>query len=137
MNAGVRSPKWILVADDDPVVRDMWADCLTRAGYRVLPADNGFEALGLMQAVVPDLMILDLRMPGLSGEDILKEIRGSALLKGIPVLIISGFLDDEYHFDDGLNIVARLPKPLRVGDLLDTVASALAPKSRELLSPRL
>lgn len=129
INGGTGSRKWILVADDDPAVRELWVEGLTRAGYRVLSADNGLEALGLMQAIIPDLMILDLRMPGLSGEDILKELRGSAMLKRIPVLIISGFLDGDPSVGEGLNIVARLPKPIRMSSLLETVAGALKPRS--------
>jgi len=134
MNAGAGSRKWILVADDDSAIRELWVEALTRAGYRVLSADNGLEALGLMQAIIPDLMILDLRMPGLSGEDILKELRGSAMLKRIPVLIISGFLDGDLSVGDGLNIVARLPKPIRTRNLLEAVAAALSPRSGEIRS---
>jgi DNA-binding response OmpR family regulator len=128
---GAASRRWILVADDDPAVRELWVESLTRAGYRVLSADNGLDALGLMQAIVPDLMILDLRMPGLSGEDILRELRGSATLRRIPVLIISGFLDSDSSVGDGLNIVARLPKPIRVRSLLEAVAAGLSPRYGE------
>jgi CheY-like chemotaxis protein len=101
------------VADDDPLVRDLWCEALTRAGYRTLPAKTGHEAIELMRTIVPDLAILDLRMPGLTGGDVLKYLHDSAALRRIPVLIVSGFLADEpAEAATGLNLVGRLPKPL-------------------------
>jgi CheY-like chemotaxis protein len=56
-------PKWLLVADDDRLVRELWVDALIQAGYRTLQAENGHDAIELMRAVVPHLVLLDLRMP--------------------------------------------------------------------------
>lgn len=121
------APKWILVADDDDTIRELWILTLTRAGYRVLPARNGHDALDLMRAVVPHLVVLDLRMPQMDGAAFLKLLQGSPALRQIPVLIISGFLDDESPRESlGLNIVGRLAKPIRPADLLATVQAALA-----------
>jgi len=123
--------KWILIADDDAGVRALLTDTLTRAGYRVVSASNGHEALDLMRAVVPDLIVLDLRMPEMSGPAFLKALKGSPVLTRIPVLIVSGFLEDESpRASFGLNVVGRLPKPLRLADLLGAVRAALAPAAR-------
>ena len=75
-------PKWILVADDDAVVRDLWTLVLTRAGYRVLTARNGREALDLMRDVIPDLIILDLHMPEMDGPTFLKVLEGARCSSG-------------------------------------------------------
>jgi chemosensory pili system protein ChpA (sensor histidine kinase/response regulator) len=124
-------PKWILVADDDEVVRDLWTLVLTRAGYRVLTARNGREALDLMRDVIPDLIILDLHMPEMDGPTFLKVLEGAPVLQRMPVLIVSGFLEDESpRASLGLNIVGRLSKPLRQADLLAAVQAALAPATR-------
>jgi chemosensory pili system protein ChpA (sensor histidine kinase/response regulator) len=124
-------PKWILVADDDEVVRDLWTLVLTRAGYRVLTARNGREALDLMRDVIPDLIILDLHMPEMDGPTFLKVLAGAPVLQRMPVLIVSGFLEDESpRASLGLNIVGRLSKPLRQADLLAAVQAALAPATR-------
>jgi CheY-like chemotaxis protein len=127
------APKWILVADDDDAIRELWTMALTRAGYRVLAARHGREALDLMRTVVPDLIILDLRMPEMDGPAFLRACEGSPVLERIPLLIVSGFFEDEsLPESSGLNIVGRLPKPLRLADLLDAVRAALAPAGRQV-----
>jgi DNA-binding response OmpR family regulator len=117
--------KWILVADDDPVIREVWAEALNQAGYKTVQARDGREALRLMPKILPDLMILDLRMPGLSGNEVLQQIRQKADLSRIPVLISSGFSDEVYASGQGLNIVGRLQKPQALTAMLDAVRAAL------------
>ena len=118
---------WILIADDDDdLVRTLWAETLTQAGYRTVEARTGREAIELMRTVVPDLMILDLHMPELAGEAVLRHLQGWPVLPRIPVLIISGFLDEEEHdAGDGLNIVGRLAKPQPLASLVATVREAV------------
>jgi CheY-like chemotaxis protein len=126
-------PKWILVADDDDAIRELWTRVLTHAGYRVLTAANGREALDLMRAVVPDLLILDLRMPEMNGSALLDALGRSPVLERIPVLIVSGFLEDESPRRSlGLNIIGRLPKPMRSADLLAAVKTGLASATRRI-----
>jgi CheY-like chemotaxis protein len=122
----VPTSKWILVADDDDAIRVLWTRVLTRPGYRVLPARNGREALDLMRTVVPDLLILDLRMPEMNGDEVLDALGKSPILERIPVLIVSGVLEDESpRRSVGLNIVGRLPKPMRAADLVAAVEAGL------------
>jgi CheY-like chemotaxis protein len=119
-------PPWILIADDDPVIRDLWAAALRQAGFRTAQARDGREALDLLRTLLPDLMILDLRMPGLSGTAVLELVRLRPALAWIPVLILSGFLDQEPVLDHGLNIVGRLPKPQALQAVVDAVRAGLA-----------
>ena len=116
---------WILIADDDPRIREVWADALGRLGYRTAQAQDGREALALMTKVLPDLMILDLRMPGLSGHEVLQRIRERPDLARIPVLIDSGFPDEPHESGPGLNIVGRLQKPQTLREMLAAVQAAL------------
>jgi CheY-like chemotaxis protein len=120
-------PKWIVVADDNEGVREVWTQALTRAGYRVLAARNGREALDLMRAVIPDLVVLDLRMPEMDGPAFLKVLDTSPVFARIPVLIVSGYLEDAGPPTSlGLNVVGGLSKPLRLADLLGAVQAGLA-----------
>ena len=119
-------PKWILVAEDYDAIRELWTTVLAGAGYRVLSARNGREALDLIGTVVPDLITLDLRMPEMDGPAFLRALAESPALGRIPVLIVSGFLADESpHASPGLNIVGRVSKPLRPADLVAVVHAAL------------
>jgi CheY-like chemotaxis protein len=111
---------WILVADDDKAIRRLLVRVLTDAGYAVVAARDGVEALELARQVYPHVIILDLRMPRMSGIQFLAHSRQ------IPVVVLSGFLSD---LPDDLasrpNIVARLEKPVSLDTLRATVQRAL------------
>jgi two-component system, OmpR family, response regulator len=81
--------KHILIVDDDIHIGDMLAEMLAREGYRISRAYSGTEALLVLAAEKPDLVLLDLMLPGLSGEEVL------AGLKNIPVIVISAKVDVE------------------------------------------
>ena len=73
----------ILIVDDDAAIGDLEQEVLTRAGYAVVRAYSGTEALLAMKDRRPDLILLDLMLPGLSGEELLPQIRD------IPVIVVS------------------------------------------------
>lgn len=75
--------KSIAVIDDDIHIGNMLQEVLSREGYRVLRAYSGTEALYLLSQSKPDLVLLDLMLPGLSGEEVLPHIRG------VPVIVLS------------------------------------------------
>ena len=79
-----RKMKQILIVDDDVHIGDMIEEMLTRRGYGVLRAYSGTEALLILAGKRPDLILLDLMLPGVTGEEVLSQIRG------IPVIVISG-----------------------------------------------
>lgn len=78
----------ILVVDDDEDIRRSSAAVLARGGYEVRIADGGFEALTLMRQALPDLIITDLRMPNMSGFELLSVVRRR--FPQIPVIVITG-----------------------------------------------
>jgi CheY-like chemotaxis protein len=129
--------RWILIADDDDLVRSLWSEMLTQAGYRTVEARTGRAALELMSVIVPDLMILDLHMPDLCGDEVLHHLNRSAVLRELPVLIVSGFLHETPHDGFGLTIVGQLAKPVRLGDLLHSVQTALNRRPAAPPSPAL
>jgi CheY-like chemotaxis protein len=119
------SIRWILIVDDDADVRELWSDTLTRGGYRILTARNGRDALALMAAVVPDVIVLDLCMPEMTGSEFLQALQRSPAGRRIPVLIVSGYLEEATPSSlAGLNIVGRLAKPLNLADLLTALPGA-------------
>lgn len=79
--------KKILVIDDDVHISDMIEEALTKEGYSILKAYSGTEAMYVLSKTSPDLILLDLMFPGLSGEELLPKI------KDIPVIVISAKLD--------------------------------------------
>jgi putative two-component system response regulator len=79
-----------------------------------------------MRDVVPELVVLDLRMPDLTGEDVLSFMRHSPTRWDVPVLIVSGHLDDALGKRLGLNVVGQLAKPVDVATFLKAVERALA-----------
>ena len=79
--------KTIAVIDDDSHIGDMLTEVLQREGYEVLRAYSGTEALLLLERKRPDLILLDLMLPGLSGEEVLPKIQG------IPVIVVSAKVD--------------------------------------------
>ena len=85
--------KTILIIDDDTHIGNMLEEALSKDGYRVSRAYSGTEALLVLSGIRPDLILLDLMLPGLSGEDVLPR------LKGIPVIVVSAKVDIDNKVD--------------------------------------
>ena len=100
---------------------------LKRDGYDFLEAPNGREALDVMRAQHPDVVVLDLMMPVLSGWDVLRERADDDDLRAIPVIIISANRDPEVATAVAQGICAFLPKPFDIGALSALVRSCIPP----------
>jgi CheY-like chemotaxis protein len=115
-----KARKWILVADDDPGVRKYLTTVLEAAGYVVVVARDGSEARDLIRDLRPHLVILDLRMPHMSGGELLP------LIEETPVLVLSGYLGDLSPENAArANVVGRLQKPVDPATLRARVGEAL------------
>ncbi|WP_026533933.1 response regulator transcription factor [Arthrobacter sp. H14] len=79
----------ILVVDDDPDIRDLVALKLSSAGHEILTADDGAEALELATGQHFDAIVLDVMMPGISGIDVVKSLRGSEPAIQTPILLLT------------------------------------------------
>jgi response regulator NasT len=114
----------ILVVDDDRLVLATLANGLTQAGYDVIDADNGDDAILLAREHAPDLALLDIRMQGKSGFDVAAYLREYCHM---PFMFLSAFADEETAAQvRALGAVAYLVKPLDIGQILPAVESALA-----------
>ncbi len=92
--------KTVLVVDDEPNVRDYLAMILQDAGFRVLTAGDGLEALEIVRREPPDFISLDLIMPNMSGHKLLYELRRDKDLARIPVLVVTAHAGDEMGKED-------------------------------------
>ena len=114
----------ILVVDDDRLVLATVSHGLAQAGYEVIDADNGDDAILLAREHKPDLALLDIRMEGLSGFDVAAYLRDHLR---VPFMFLSAFADDAtVQQVKALGAVAYLVKPLDIGQIVPTVAAAFA-----------
>jgi two-component system phosphate regulon response regulator PhoB len=125
----------ILVVDDEPDIVALVAYHLAKAGYRVATAANGHDALSAARRERPALLVLDLMLPGMSGFDVLTELRADAATRDVAVLLLTARKEEPDRIQ-GLSLGADdyLTKPfspqelvLRVAAILRRVGAALAP----------
>ncbi len=114
--------KKILVADDDASVRKMVARVLESAGYATILASDGIESVAKVRTAEPDLILLDIKMPGQSGWEAFGEISRMAAL--IPVIVITAW-PGQYDQAARLGIDALMEKPLDLPLLLQTIDTLL------------
>jgi DNA-binding response OmpR family regulator len=114
----------ILVVDDDRLVLATVSHGLSQAGYEVIDADNGDDAILLARQHKPDLALLDIRMEGKSGFDVAAYLREYL---HTPFMFLSAFADeDTVQQVRALGAVAYLVKPLDIGQIVPTVRAAFA-----------
>ena len=114
----------ILVVDDDRLVLATLVHGLAQAGYQVIDADNGNDAILLAREHRPDLALLDIRMEGMSGFDVAETLRDKYR---IPFMFLSAFSDDATVAQvKALGAVAYLVKPLDIRQIVPAVEAALA-----------
>jgi len=119
--------KKILVADDRATSRELVRVALEHSGYLVYEACDGEQALTSARDLRPDLIILDLHMPGLDGFGVVKEIRNDATLAVTPVMALTASAmqgDRERALASGFS--SYLAKPIQLGNLRKEVARLLA-----------
>lgn len=118
--------KRILVADDDPECRSLLRDFLQERGYEVLLANDGAELYRMVPEVMPDLIVSDLDMPGLSGGTAQALLRISDKTKNIPILFVTGQSKDrQEHLVEFRPDTRILYKPLDLRELGFAVEEAL------------
>ncbi|MEK7657304.1 MAG: response regulator [Elusimicrobiota bacterium] len=118
--------KRILVADDDPECRSLLRDFLQERGYEVLLAHDGAELYRMVPEVMPDLIVSDLDMPGLSGGTAQALLRISDKTKNIPILFVTGQSKDrQEHLVEFRPDTRILYKPLDLRELGFAVEEAL------------
>ncbi|MFH0985336.1 MAG: response regulator [Candidatus Omnitrophota bacterium] len=110
-------PKKILVVDDVPAMVDLLCVHLTKAGYTACSAGDGLEALEKVESENPDLIIMDVLMPKMTGFEALQRLREDPKWRDLPVIVISG-RDNLKEFFQDISGVEFLPKPYDSKELL-------------------
>lgn len=113
--------KRILVIDDDLPLRGMLAAALRQAGFQVLLAGDGGEGHRALTLHHPNVVLLDLAMPGVNGWDFLQRLRESGHLGTVPIIVLSAHLHVEPQAILQLGAAAILPKPFNLPDLIDLI----------------
>src|SRR4051812_39508509 len=115
----------VLVVDDDADVRELISLVLSQAGYEVDEAADGFAALSKVSHVRPDVVVTDLRMPGMSGVDLLQRIR--RIHGDVPVIIATGLETwDLCTAAESYGAVSCMVKPIDLEELVWTIEMTLA-----------
>jgi len=116
----------ILVAEDDRDIRDLITITLKFAGYEVVPASNGEEAVNLARQEIPDLILMDVRMPRMTGYEACALMKADAKIKDIPVVFLSGKGQDS-EIQTGLEAGAAdyLLKPFAPDKLAERIKTVL------------
>ena len=123
-----RAARSVLVVDDDERVRSLLRLALARSGLVVLEAPDGAAALDLVRRARPDLVLLDMMMPGLGGLEVCRRLRADPATRTLPVLMLSAAASEEDRragLESGAD--AYLTKPFSPRALLAAVAAYLGP----------
>lgn len=124
--------KRILIIDDDIHIGNVLEETLSKEGYKISRAYSGTEALLVLSQSMPDLVLLDLMLPGLNGEDVLTKI------KGIPVIVVSAKVDIDNKVDMLLGgAVDYVTKPFNMKELSARISVHLRNAESMLVSSEL
>lgn len=120
----------ILVVDDNETNLRLIGAVLRTRGYKLLQATSGEAALATLAASMPDMVLLDVQMPGLSGLDVIRQIRATPAINHLPVIAITAMAmkgDREAVLAAGFT--DYIAKPYRTADVLDAVSLHLPPET--------
>ncbi len=114
--------KTVIVVDDNDLNMKLFQDVLELHGYNVLQAKDGMEGWRMAREHRPDLILMDIQLPKVSGLEVTKWLKDDETLKSIPVIAITAFVmdgDEEKFLEGGCD--AYIVKPISVPDFLQTV----------------
>jgi cellulose synthase/poly-beta-1,6-N-acetylglucosamine synthase-like glycosyltransferase/CheY-like chemotaxis protein len=116
----------VLVVEDEELIRKLVILTLRRAGYAVVAATDGEEALARLAEALPDIIISDVNMPNMDGLDLLRRLRGNPVTSGIPLILLTARSSTD-EIVEGLSLGADdyLPKPFKMPELLARVQAKM------------
>ena len=120
-------PKTVLIVEDNELNMKLFHDLLEAQGYDILQTRDGMEALRLARTHTPDLILMDIQLPEVSGLEVTKWLKEDDRLKSIPVIAVTAFAmkGDEEKIREG-GCEAYIAKPISVTNFLETVEKFLS-----------
>ncbi|MBX3206160.1 MAG: response regulator [Labilithrix sp.] len=116
----------VLVADDYEDTRRIYADYLEFAGFRVVAVDDGARAIAMAQELGPDVVVMDLAMPGVDGWAATQQLKKDPRTKDIYVMAVTGFVEDEHRLRAWrAGCDAFLSKPILPAELVRRIVGRL------------
>ena len=127
-NGAGNMPKTVLIVEDNELNMKLFHDLLEAHGYATVGTRNGIDALGLARLHHPDLILMDIQLPEVSGLEVTKWLKDDPDLKAIPVVAVTAFAmkGDEERIREG-GCEAYLSKPISVGKFIETIRHFLGP----------
>jgi DNA-binding response OmpR family regulator len=122
------STPYVLVVEDDLSLRDLYRTALRPAGHTVIAAEDGLEALRIVDNHRPAAIVLDLGLPNLGGRDVYKDLKARPETSHIPIVIITGGDMSDLPLDQFACFVLR--KPFTIAQLIAAVENSLRPGAR-------
>jgi two-component system, cell cycle response regulator DivK len=116
------TPKTILVVEDNDLNLKLFGDLLEMSGYHVVQAREGLEALRLAREHRPDLIVMDIQLPGVSGLEVTKWIKEDHLLRAIPIVAVTALaLKGDEQKIRAAGCDAYISKPISTGNFLKAI----------------
>ncbi len=119
----------ILVVDDEPTICRLVRSALETSGFQVLEASNGILGLKLAQLEQPDLILLDIALPQMSGLEVSRRLQGDATTSSIPVLYLTGLVPESERDTSG-SVQGYIAKPFSPALLIERIESVLFRQTR-------
>jgi two-component system, cell cycle response regulator DivK len=116
----------ILIVEDNPISLTLFKQLLKAHGYEVLGTREGLQALDLAREEQPDLILMDIRLPDISGLEVIRLLKQNDQTKTIPIIAVTALANPEYEkkgLESGCD--AYIPKPITLGNFLGTIESFL------------
>jgi signal transduction histidine kinase/DNA-binding response OmpR family regulator len=126
-NGSELAPRSLLVVDDEPDIVTFLEQVLSAHGYQVGSAPNGHEALERTKELMPDLILLDLKMPGMDGYEVIRHLKGDEATRGIPIIVITASPVDKERDRVrvlGMGVTQYMAKPLSIETIVAEIKKA-------------
>ena len=130
-----KPPKRVLIVEDNPLNMKLFTAMLAAQGHQVLQAINGPEGLESARTLLPDLIIMDIQLPGLSGLEVTKSLKGEDATRSIKIVATTAFAlsgDEDTIMKSGCD--AYMAKPIAISQFIELIESLLAPTGQSATS---
>jgi two-component system alkaline phosphatase synthesis response regulator PhoP len=119
--------KTVMIVDDEPHMVELEKAVLEAEGFKTITANNGQEALRILEKAKPDLVLLDMMMPGMSGREVCEKIRKNSKTKSLKVMFVTVARFSEIGKENlkNLDVLDYVTKPFDNSDLITRVKKAL------------